>query len=223
GPMRAARMFVQALADQGVLERVHSLRCELYGSLGATGKGHGTDRGVLLGLMGETPDGVDVDGIEPRIAQLHSSRRLALLGGAQTIDFNPREHLLFYRREALAEHPNGMKFSAFDAQGALLREGKYLSVGGGFVVTAGAANSKVLSDYRRVPYPFASGDELLALCARERRSIAQLMLANECTWRSAGEVRAGLLAIWRVMQACVARGCAAPEGSTLPGPFKVRR
>jgi L-serine dehydratase len=221
GPMRAARMFALALAESGVLERVHLLRCELYGSLGATGKGHGSDRGVLLGLMGETPDGVDVDTIDARLAALRASGRLQLLGGRHTVAFDAREHLLFYRREALAEHPNGMKFSAFDAAGTLLREGKYLSVGGGFVVSVGAANTRVLSDYARVPHPFASGDELLALCAREQRSIAQLMLANECTWRSAAEVRAGLLAIWRVMQDCVARGIAAD--GLLPGPFKVRR
>jgi len=137
------------------------------------------------------------------------------------VRFTEKEHIAFYRREAMAEHPNGMKFHAFDAAGERLREARYLSVGGGFVVTAGAPNTQVLAAHDQLPHPFRSGKELLAMCESTGKSIARLMLENELTWRSEAEVRAGLLNIWHVMQACVARGCRT-EGE-LPGPFHVRR
>jgi L-serine dehydratase len=220
GPMRAARLFAQSLHDQALLARTHSVKAELYGSLGATGKGHGSDIGVLLGLMGYAPDTVEVSAVPQIIATLRETRMLNLLG-KHKVAFVEKEQLLFYRREAMAEHPNGMKFSAFDDKGALLKEGKYLSVGGGFVVTAGAANTQVLSAVSKLPFLFTSGDELLALCKTNNMSIAQLMMRNECTWRSEAEVHAGLLKIWQVMRECVQRGCVT-EG-VLPGPFKVQR
>ena len=220
GPMRAALMFAQGLARDGLLPRVASVRVELYGSLGATGRGHGTDRGVILGLLGETPDGVDPDTIEQRLAALRAARTLALLG-THPVPFVEKEHIVFYRREALAEHPNGMKFHAFDAAGQPLREGRYLSVGGGFVVTAGAANTHILDADRQLPHPFRSGRAMLEMAAASGKSIARLMMENECAWRSEAEVNAGLLRIWAVMQACVARGCR--TDGELPGPFRVRR
>jgi L-serine dehydratase len=220
GPMRAARLFAQSLHDQSLLACTHSVKAELYGSLGATGKGHGSDIGVLLGLMGYAPDTVEVSAVPQIIATLRETRMLNLLG-QHKVAFVEKEHLLFYRREAMAEHPNGMKFSAFDDQGALIKEGKYLSVGGGFVITAGAANTQVLSAVSKLPFLFTSGDELLALCKTHNMSIAQLMMRNEYTWRSETEVRAGLLKIWQVMCECVQRGCVT-EG-VLPGPFKVQR
>src|ERR1700710_383893 len=139
GPMRAALMFVQGLDRDGLLDAVASVKCELYGSLGATGKGHGTDRGVMLGLMGDAPRTVHAQTISPRLETVRASKKLSLLGKHE-IGFVQKEHIGFYR-QALAEHPNGMKLHAFDASGALLREATYLSVGGGFVVTAGAANT----------------------------------------------------------------------------------
>ncbi|WP_059410908.1 L-serine ammonia-lyase [Cupriavidus basilensis] len=220
GPMRAALMFAQGLARDGLLPRVASVRVELYGSLGATGRGHGTDRGVILGLLGETPDGVDPDTIEQRLAALRAARTLALLG-THPVPFVEKEHIVFYRREALAEHPNGMKFHAFDAAGQPLREGRYLSVGGGFVVTAGAANTHILDADQQLPHPFRSGRAMLEMAAASGKSIARLMMENECAWRSEAEVNAGLLRIWAVMQACVARGCR--TDGELPGPFRVRR
>ena len=220
GPMRAARLFVQALAESGQLADTASVTCELYGSLGATGKGHGSDVAVMLGLMGQAPDTVDVEAVPGLIAQARAHQTLQLLGGP-SIRFLEKEHLLMYRREAMAEHPNGMKFSATDAQGALLREARYLSVGGGFVVTAGANNDAVLSEYQKVPYPFTSGAELLALCKQQGLSISQLMWANERTWRSDDDIHAGLQNIWRVMRECVQRGLS--RTGTLPGPFKVQR
>lgn len=220
GPMRAALMFASGLEADGLMPQVAGVRVELYGSLGATGKGHGTDRGVILGLMGEAPDTIDPDTIDAKLAALRQSQSLSLLG-RHAVRFTEKEHIAFYRREAMAEHPNGMKFHAFDAAGEHLREGRYLSVGGGFVVTAGAPNTQVLSAHGQLPHPFRSGRELLAMCGATGKSIARLMLENELTWRSEAEVRAGLLNIWHVMQACVARGCRT-EGE-LPGPFHVRR
>jgi L-serine dehydratase len=220
GPMRAARMFAQALEHEGLLAATAGVSCELYGSLGATGKGHGSDVAVMLGLMDYAPDTVDVTTIAAIIEDVRSHQALALLG-RQSIVFKEKEHLLMYRREALAEHPNGMKFSARDASGQLLKQAKYLSVGGGFVVTAGSSNEAVLSEYQKVPYPFASGDALLAICQQQCLSISAVMWANERTWRSDDEIRAGLSNIWRVMRECVQRGLTV-EG-TLPGPFKVQR
>ena len=220
GPMRAARLFAQGLERDGLLTTTAALKCELYGSLGATGKGHGSDQAIMLGLLGHAPDTVDVDAVPAMIAAVRASSSLALLG-THAISFREKEHLLLYRREAMAEHPNGMKFSALDAQGLLLRQTRYLSVGGGFVVTAGAANEAVLSAYHQVPYPFTSGDTLLALCRQHGLTIGELMWANERTWRSDDEIRAGLLAIWRVMRECVQRGLS--RSGTLPGPFKVQR
>ena len=197
GPMRAARLFALALQREGLLEATQSLKCELYGSLGATGKGHGSDTAVMLGLMGHSPDTVDVQAVPALVEAVHSSKHLSLLGQHRVV-FNPSEHLLLYQREAMVEHPNGMKFSAMDAQGKLLKESKYLSVGGGFVVTAGAANEAVLHAFEKTPHPFASGDELLRLCQTHQISISELMWANERIWRSEEEIRAGLLAIWQV-------------------------
>ncbi|MBU65466.1 MAG: L-serine ammonia-lyase [Cupriavidus sp.] len=220
GPMRAALMFAQGLDRDGLLADVASVRVELYGSLGATGKGHGTDKGVILGLMGETPDTVDPDTIDEKLAAMRSAKLLTLLG-KHTVPFAEREHIVFYRREAMAEHPNGMKFHACNADGTALREARYLSVGGGFVVTAGAPNTQLQAAENQLPHPFRSGRAMLDMAHASGKSIAQLMMENELTWRSEQEVVDGLLHIWDVMQQCVARGCR--TDGELPGPFKVKR
>ncbi|MDD5027914.1 MAG: L-serine ammonia-lyase [Rhodoferax sp.] len=220
GPMRAAAMFALSLEKEGLLDQTASVKAELYGSLGATGKGHGSDIGIMLGLMGQTPDTVDVDAVPGLIKTVRARQTLALLA-RQPIAFCEKEHLLMYRREALAEHPNGMQFSAFDAAGSLLRQSKYLSVGGGFVVTVGARNDQVLTAYQQVPYPFTSGDELLAVCQRQGLTISAVMWANERTWRTDAEIRCQVLSLWRTMRECVQRGLT-HEG-TLPGPFRVQR
>ena len=220
GPMRAALMFAHGLERDGLLPQVASVRVELYGSLGATGKGHGTDKGVILGLMGEAPDTVDPNTIDAKLAALRASRQLSLLG-KHTVPFVERDHIAFYRREAMAEHPNGMKFHAYDADGTSLREARYLSVGGGFIVTAGAPNTQLQAAERQLPHPFRSGRAMLDMAHASGKSIARLMLENELTWRSEQEVMDGLLHIWDVMQQCVARGCR--TDGELPGPFKVRR
>ncbi|PEH85230.1 L-serine ammonia-lyase [Burkholderia gladioli] len=224
GPMRAALMFVQGLERDGLLKQVAGVKVDLYGSLGATGKGHGTDRGVMLGLMGDAPDTVDPDTIDARLAAVRDTKTLSLLG-RHPVPFVLKEQIGFYR-QALPEHPNAMTLRARDAAGEALRETTYLSVGGGFVVTAGAANTKVLNAAEQMPYPFRSGTELLELTASTGKSIAQLMWDNERAWHDEDTTRAGLLKIWEVMQSCVSRGCGinnpGAEG-TLPGPFQVKR
>ena len=155
--------------------------------------------------MGEAPDTVDPAAIAGLLASVRGSRQLSLLG-RHTVPFIEKEHMMFYRREALAE-PNGMKFHAYDAEGESLRESRYLSVGGGFVVTAGASNSQVIAAHDQLPFPFRTGRELLTMCKESGLTVAQLMMKNELTWRDEAEVNGGLDRIWQVMQDCVARGC----------------
>jgi len=221
GPMSAALRFAEGLRDAGQLATAARIQVELFGSLGATGKGHGTDKAVLLGLAGESPETVDTDTIPTRTEQIRSQRQLRLLG-EHTLPFDPDGDLVFHRKKTLPYHPNGMTFRALDAAGSVLRERSYYSVGGGFVVDEQAAGAdRIKADDTVQPHPFRSGNELLALCDEHDCSISDLMLANEQAWRSEAEIRAGLLHIWQVMQDCVQRGCAT-EG-ILPGGLKVKR
>lgn len=225
GPMRAARIFALRLAHAGLMPQVARVRAEMYGSLGATGKGHGTDTAVLLGLLGEEPDRVDVDSVAGKLGAIRSARRIRLLGEHE-IAFVERDDLLLYRRETLPFHANGMRFIAFDAAGEELLAKVYYSVGGGFVVSEeiaadGSAQKRIAPDTTVLPHPFASGDELMALTRAQGCSIAEIMRRNERHWRSEEEIAAGLDAIWSTMQACVARGIA--TRGELPGPFKVKR
>ncbi|MDE2627159.1 MAG: L-serine ammonia-lyase [Burkholderiales bacterium] len=229
GPMRAARLFALRLQHDSQLAATRRVRAQLYGSLGATGKGHGTDKAVLLGWCGEAPDTVDVDGIGVQLRRIREAQRLALLG-THEIGFNEKTDLVFHRREALPFHSNGMRYTAFDASGAELATRIYYSVGGGFVVSDEVAHDcskhKVIApDTTVLAHPFHSGDDLLLLAKREGCSIAELMRRNErCLGtggRSDAEIDAGLLRIWAVMQACVVRGC--KTDGVLPGGFKVKR
>jgi L-serine dehydratase len=225
GPMRAARMFALRLDADGHLERTARVRCTLYGSLGATGKGHGSDKAVLLGLTGHEPDTVDVEAVPALLAAIRGEGSLPLLG-VQPVDFDEKADLIFHRRETLPFHANGLRFAAFDADGALLEERTYYSVGGGFVVSdevaADGTKQKVIApDTTVLPHPFHSGDELLRQCRLHRFGIAEIMRRNERHWRSDAEIDAGLLKIWQVMQDCVARGCR--TDGVLPGGFQVKR
>jgi L-serine dehydratase len=225
GPMRAARMFAERLQRGGVLNRTARVTVALYGSLGATGKGHGSDKAVLLGLAGHEPESVDVDAIPAVLAAIREAGRIALLGSHDTA-FAERDDLIFHRRESLPFHANGMACTAFDDAGTVLDAQRYYSVGGGFVVSEqvaedGQRHKVIAPDTTVLPLPFRSADELLALARRESLSIAAVMRRNERHWRSDDEIDRGLLRIWRVMQDCVARGCA--TDGTLPGGFKVRR
>jgi L-serine dehydratase len=220
GPMRAAARFVEGLRRDHLLAATHSIKAELYGSLGATGKGHGSDKAVLLGLEGEHPDSVDTSTIDARLAAIRASKSLSLLG-EKTIRFVEKEHLALIRK-ALPYHPNGMIFRAFDEAGLQVRSREYYSVGGGFVVDDEAAGAdRIVEDQTPLAYPFTTGKQLLEHCQEHGLSISQLMLANEAAWRPEAETRAGLLRIWQVMQDCVEAGCR-NEG-IMPGGLKVKR
>jgi L-serine dehydratase len=225
GPMRAARLFARHLQTHGLLPTTTRVLSQLYGSLGATGKGHGSDKAVLLGLAGHEPDTVDVDAVPALLAGIRERGRINLLG-AHEVPFAEKDDLKFYRRETLPFHANGLRFVAFDATGAELANRTYYSVGGGFVVSeevaADGARQKVIApDTTVLPHPFSSGDELLVRTRELGGSIAGVMRRNERHWRTDEEIDAGLLKIWAVMQDCVKRGCA--TDGILPGAFKVKR
>lgn len=227
GPMRAALLFTHLLDREGLLSHMARVRVDLYGSLGATGRGHATDLGVMLGLLGETPDTVDPATAMAQLDTVKRSGQLLLLG-RHPVAFQRERDITFLGRETLPEHPNAMRFVALSADGATLAERCYFSVGGGFVVEQGTdAAATVGSPGDLVwPYPFHTGDELLALANTSGRSIAELMLANECVWRVEADVSAGLLRIWRAMQACVSRGFGIDNDSAaarLPGGLGIRR
>ena len=225
GPMRAARLFALRLQHDGQLAATARVCVQLYGSLGATGKGHGSDKAVLLGLLGLEPDTVEVDGIAAHVSRIREHKRLRLLD-AHDIAFVEKTDLIFYRRETLPFHANGMRFSAFDASAAELLTRVYYSVGGGFVVSDevahdGSKQKAIAPDTTVLAHPFHSADELLMLTQSEACSIAEIMRRNERHWRSDAAIDTGLLTLWAVMQACVLRGCA--TDGVLPGGFKVKR
>ncbi|MBT2368520.1 L-serine ammonia-lyase [Streptomyces sp. ISL-10] len=221
GPMRAARMFARRLKNEGMLAHTASIRAELYGSLGATGHGHGTPKAVLLGLAGNSPRTVDVESADDQVEQIKAEKRISLLG-MHEIGFDFDTDLVLHRRKALPYHANGMTLWAYDADGTALLEKTYYSVGGGFVVDEDAVGEdRIKLDDTVLKHPFRTGDELLRLTRETGLSISALMLENEKAWRTEEEIREGLLEIWRVMQACVSRGMSR-EG-ILPGGLKVRR
>jgi L-serine dehydratase len=224
GPMRAARLFALRLQHEGLLERVAQVRVELYGSLGATGKGHGSDKAVILGLEGEEPATVDIDSIPGRLAHVRKAASLKL-AGTRPVRFADREDLHFYTK-ALPFHANGMRFVALDAASNELSARTYYSVGGGFVVSDevaadGSALRRIAPDTTVLPLPFHSGADLLAQCRSSSMSIAQVMRTNERHWHADEQIDTGLREIWQVMQRCVARGLVT-EG-ILPGGLKVKR
>ncbi|MEV4457700.1 L-serine ammonia-lyase [Microbispora sp. NPDC049633] len=221
GPMAAAHKFVRGLHEDGLLEKVTRVEAILYGSLGLTGKGHGSDKAVLLGLSGDKPELVDVDTVDERLAAMRSSGTVTLYG-VHEIPFVVGEHLVFERKLSLPHHPNGMRFTAY-ADDTVLREKVYYSVGGGFVVDENATGAdRIKPDDTVLPYSFTTAHELLAHCAETGLSISGLMMENEKAFgRTEEEIRARLLHLWAVMAECVRRGTSR-EG-VLPGGLKVRR
>ena len=221
GPMRAAKRFAVGMADDGILSGVVKVQAELFGSLGATGRGHGSDKAVVLGLQGQDPETVDTSTADDQVAAAALDARL-VLAGRHDVDFNFTEDVILHRRKALPAHPNGMTFRGLRHDGTVIRERTYYSVGGGFVVDDEAVGAdRVVMDDTVLPYPFSTGDELLEICARQGLNISDVMLANELTWRTETEVRAQLLNIWSVMKACVTNGCEAD--GILPGGLRVKR
>ena len=222
GPMRAAARFVQRrLAEPGLLPQVARVRAEVFGSLALTGRGHGTDKALLMGLEGHQPHLIDPDLIPDALARIRAHKRI-LLGGTHAIAFDEKRDLAMNKRQKLPYHTNGMRFAAFDADDHLLATRDYYSVGGGFVVNQDeAAEDRIVADTTPLPYPFDTGDALLRQATDHRLSIAALMLENEKRWRREDEVFDGLREIWNAMQGCVARGIR--EEGTLPGGLHVAR
>jgi L-serine dehydratase len=222
GPMRAAARFVERwLVEPRRLQDVARIRAEVFGSLALTGRGHGTDKALLMGLEGHLPNRIDPDIIPGSLARIRGEKRIRLRG-THPIDFDDKRDLVFNKRQKLPYHPNGMRFAAFDAAGNELATRDYYSVGGGFVVNQDeAAEDRIVADTTPLPHPFASGDELLAEARRSGLAIAQLIFENEQAWRSADEVREGLRELWLAMQGCVQRGIRAT--GTLPGGLHVAR
>jgi L-serine dehydratase len=219
GPMNAARSFVELLESRGLLNRTAQVSAQLYGSLALTGRGHCTDRAILLGLEGMSPDTIDSAQVEPILQRIRLARRIRLLGKHE-IDFDEPLNLLFHMDQVLPGHSNGMRFTAHDTEQQVLAREEYYSIGGGFIIQAGA---EVAPGAVRLtpPFEFGSGDALLEHGKAQGLEIHELMMARERTWRSESEVRAGLMRIWQVMQDCVKRGFEAQ--GLLPGVLGVRR
>ncbi|HEX4418823.1 MAG TPA: L-serine ammonia-lyase [Kofleriaceae bacterium] len=222
GPMRAARRFAERLEADGQLALTRGVKVELFGSLGFTGKGHGSDRAVLLGLEGDEPATIDVDSVAPRVARITATKQVRLLGKHE-VALDPETQLVFHRREKLPLHANGMRFTAQNADGRPIVERIYYSVGGGFVVdqTGAPADGSTPADQVQVPYPFNSADELLRHSVEHGMSISGLMLENEKALLAEPEIRSRILTIWRAMESCVKRGC--EREGILPGGLKVKR
>ncbi len=234
--MRAACQFARGLDSAGELERVARVQVDLYGSLALTGLGHGTDRAVLLGLAGNEPASIDPAAIESTVAGIRASRQVSV-AGKRAIEFDEPRDMLFHRDQmvppqAQTRHPNGVRFTAFDASGAAVAERTFFSIGGGFIVEDGGAEKPAAESEVPLPFPFHSAAELLETAREHSLSIDRVMLANECARLRAADagastaslesrVRQGIEAIWQIMQACAERGMAA-EG-ILPGGLNVRR
>jgi L-serine dehydratase len=218
--MRAARRFVARLAAEGLLDGVNRVQAQLFGSLGATGHGHGSYNAVLLGLEGAEPETVDTTSGPIRAEEIKQTRRIRL-NGRHEVAFDPDQDLILHRRRTLTFHPNGMTFSAY-AGDRVLSERTYHSIGGGFVIDDDeSGRPRLVPDPTPVPYPFRTGAELLQACATSGLPVSGVMLADECARRPEQEVRAGLLRIWQVMLECVQAGCTTP--GVLPGRLQVRR
>jgi len=217
GPWRAAQQFVQHLLNLGNLHQVVQIRCHLYGSLAKTGKGHGTDVAVILGLKGEDPVTCDTSGIDSRIQQIGFQRRLTL-GNLHTIEFEPPRDVVFHYRESLPFHPNGLTFEAVFESGHIISE-NYFSIGGGFVVQETTKNTSKPST--TLPFPIEFAHELTTYCHDQGETIPRIVWQNERTWRSVDEIQSGIQLLWETFLDCVYRGCHT-EG-TLPGGLGVQR
>jgi L-serine dehydratase len=217
--MRSARAFVASLERQDKLSQVNRVLIELYGSLALTGKGHGTDRAIVLGLLGEVPDKVDPSTIDNSLQLVRETESINILG-RRRIPFADATDLLFRTKQTMPGHSNTMRFTVFSADGAVIDTQIYYSVGGGFIQREGDSAAPG-SDWPSLPYPFRSADDLLRIGEETGLAIWQIALANEKAWRPEAEIRDYLHLVWQTMEACVSRGLQT-EG-ILPGGLKVRR
>ena len=218
-PCEQPNVFLSSRASLGETVRV---QLSLFGSLALTGKGHGTDMAIIMGLMGESPDTIDPITIPQRLAQVYQHKQLKLLG-QQSIDFIAETDLLFFYQESLPHHANGMRFACFDNQGTPLAEQVFYSVGGGFVVSEQEyLDNQLHPDPKTpLPYPYKTAAQLLGHCQNNQTNIAQIVRENEHHWRNDTDINQGLLAIWKVMEDSIQRGC--EHSGILPGGLQVKR
>lgn len=225
GPMRAAKRFLDSIKKKKQLKNIVTIKCDLYGSLALTGKGHGTDKAIILGLHGYTPEKIDSDKIESILETSKKNKSIPLFCEEKfkhIISFNEKEDLKFHRRVNLPYHPNGMCLAAFDKNNKEIFREVYFSIGGGFIVNESEAKNENIEQHKKeVPYNFESAEELVSKAINAKLSIPELMMENEKTWASEKKIRAHLLSIWKVMQDCVQRGI--KNEGTLPGGLKVKR
>ena len=222
GPMIAAKEFADTLHTNNLLPFTDSVIVELFGSLGATGRGHGSDKAVILGLTGEHPRTTNPELTEQRFRSITQQKELSILG-LKTVPFIDRTHLILHKRKSLPFHPNGMRFKALSANREILLECGYYSIGGGFVVDekAVSGDNPLKQDHINIPYPYTSGNELLSICRENKLRISDVLLENEKVSRTEKQIREELLEIWDAMQQCVRNGC--KNDGILPGGLKVRR
>jgi L-serine dehydratase len=222
GPMWAGNRFLLELESRNLIDATEAVEVSLYGSLALTGHGHATDKAIILGLLGETPDKIDPDAADALLASVRDSGMLRLLG-RKPVPFREPEHLVFHYDTLLPRHSNGMRFTALDSSGRTIHEEIYYSVGGGFVVSDAEAETGDSDPGRNValPHPFASADELLAIGRNTGLSIAAIVIENEKSWRGEAEIFDGLRNIWAAMEGSIRRGC--QQDGILPGGLKVKR
>ena len=225
GPMKASFLFIQKLIEEKRFQEIYTIKADLYGSLALTGKGHGTDKAVILGLMGHEPESIDSNKIQSYLDDCKDSKSLKMKfeNLEKTVIFNQRNDLKFHRRVSLPYHPNGMAFAAFDKDNNEILRVIYYSVGGGFIVDENEAMNDATIKHQdsKVPYPFNSADELMSQCKKQKLSIPELIMKNELTWRTEEEVNKGILKFWKVMEDCIQRGF--KNEGILPGGLKVKR
>jgi L-serine dehydratase len=222
GPMRAAHAFVLELITKGLVQEISAIRCDLYGSLAATGKGHGTDQAILMGYLGQTPEGINPSAIPDLLRSIREDGRLRLANG-QEISFSETDHLIFKRSQVLPRHPNGMHFTALNPDNSAVHDQVYYSLGGGFIAREQdwAESSDQVGTDQAMPHPFSTAAELLTICKDRNLTISDVMLANESVLRPETELRDHLKATWAAMQGCVHNGL--NREGTLPGGLRVRR
>ncbi len=221
GPMFAAKQFLFNCMEKFPLKKISTLNIELFGSLALTGKGHGTDRAILMGLEGNEPSSIDTEQIPARLDQIQKTKTLSLMS-EHSINFDEKDSLIFKYNDVLPHHSNGMRFKVFDADQNILFEQEFYSVGGGFILNNDEIKNEIEIKNAQTPFPFNTWEELFMHCERTGMTCRELMLINEQTWRTETEIWAGLLDIWGAMQKCTERGMSSTE-TILPGGLNVRR